>query len=322
MVRARRFLAALFVGALLPVVGCAQQAAPNPKPQAKSADEIAAVRDLGAHEVHRDLVFAERDTGPQRLDLFLPEPSPQRSPLVVYVHGGGWDAGFRYLGGASAEAGATESRTAAELVRSGYAVATVDYRLSGIAQSPAQVEDVAAGVRWLTERAADWHLDPNRVALWGSSAGGLLVSQLGAKTGEPSDPGGGLEGIRAVVNWFGPTDMSAEAEVEHPELDDYARRVVTKFLGCEPVDCPGIADAASPVRNLSGDEPPFLIQHGVDDSIVPLEQSLDFAEAMRELDLPVEVHPYEGVGHGFAPGPRTPAIVETAVDFLDEHLRS
>lgn len=316
MVRARRVFAALLVGAFLPVVGCAA------KPGPVAEEPPKATADLGSFEAHRGLVYAERDTGPQRLDLFLPEPSPQRTPLVVYVHGGGWDAGFRYLDGDLAESGATESRTAERLVRSGYAVATVDYQLSGIAQSPAQVEDVAAAVRWLQQHAAEWHLDPNRVGLWGSSAGGMLVSQLGAVAGDPSRPGGGLDGLRAVVNWFGPTDLSAEAEVEHPDMDDYARRVVTQFLGCEPVDCPDVAEAASPIRNLSGDEPPFLIQHGVSDSVVPLEQSLDFADELRRLGVPVQVHPYEGVKHGFAPGPHTQAIVETATDFLDKRMRN
>lgn len=315
MVRARRVLVALLVGVLLPMSGCAAQ----PVPVAE--EDESATADLGAFEAHRGLVYAERDTGPQRLDLFLPEPGPQRSPLVVYVHGGGWDAGFRYLDGARAEAGATDSRVAERLVRSGYAVATVDYRLSSIAQSPAQVEDVADAVRWLQQRADEWHLDPNRVGLWGSSAGGMLVSQLGAVAGDPLQPGGGLEGLRAVVNWFGPTDLSAEAEVENPDVGDYARRVVTQFLGCEPVECPDVADAASPIGNLSGDEPPFLVQHGVDDSIVPLEQSLDFADELRALGVPVQVHPYEGVEHGFAPGPRTQSIVETAVDFLDKSMR-
>lgn len=313
--RARGALAALFASALVLVNGCATR--PEPVVETTSAT----ARDLGAAEIHRDQEFAQRDTGPLKLDLFLPKRSPQRSPLVVYVHGGGWDAGFRYLDGNVAAAGATESYTAARLLRNGYAVATVDYRLSGIAQSPAQVEDVSEAVRWLQQQAARWRLDPNRVALWGSSAGGLLVSQLGAVADDPSKPGGGLPGISAVVNWFGPSDMSAEAEVSHPELGDYARRVVGQFLGCAPVDCPAVADRASPVRNLSGEEPPFLIQHGVADSIVPISQSFDFADELRSLSVPVEVHPYEGVGHGFAPGPHTPVIAGVVVDFLDEHLR-
>lgn len=316
MVRMRRVVVALLAWVSLLVTGCAVI------PESNADEARSAVRELGAFEVHRDQVFAHRPTGSLKLDLFLPAPSPQRSPLVVYVHGGGWDAGYRYLDGAVATAGAPESSTAEQLLRRGYAVATVDYRLSGVARAPAQVEDVAEAVRWLQGNSGTWHLDPGRVGLWGASAGGLLVSQLGAVAGDPSKPGGGLSGIRAVVNWFGPTDMSAEAEVEHPRLGDYARRVVGQLLGCAPVACPVAADAASPVRNLSGDEPPFLIQHGMDDTIVPIDQSLDFAEELRRRAVPVELHPYEGVDHGFPPGLRTPMIVETAADFLDANLRS
>jgi acetyl esterase/lipase len=263
-------------------------------------------RDLGAREVNRDAVYAERDSGPLRLDPFLPSPRDAPRPLVVYVHGGGWDSGQRQFDERSTSDTADPAQLADPLVRQGFAVATVDYHLSAHAKVADQVLDVGDGVRWLRENSAQWRLDPERVALWGGSAGGHLVSQLGVVAGDP---------VR-----FGPSDMSSEAQLGHPELGGYSRRAVVKVVGCVPVRCPVHAAEASPVKNVSGDEPPFLIQHGTADAIVPVDQSLDLAEELRAHGVPVEMHPYEGVGHGFDGTPLTPRILETAVRFLDAPL--
>jgi acetyl esterase/lipase len=305
-------LAACFALAVLVTTGCSRVSDAD---EARPVD--VAARDLGAASVQRDQVYAERDTGALKLDLFLPAAQAKPTPLVVYVHGGGWDAGVRTL---DADPGAPEALAAQRLLERGYAVATVDYRLTGVAQSPAQVIDVADAVRWLQQRAGQWRLDPGRVGLWGASAGGHLVSQLGAVAGDPTKPGGGLSGIRAVVDWFGPTDMSAEAQVAHPQMQEYARKVVLQLLGCMPVDCPAVAEAASPIKNISGDEPPFLIQQGTVDSLVPIDQSLDFAAALRSRGVTVELHPYEGLDHGFGRGPHNALIVDTVTAFVETHV--
>lgn len=306
---ARRVLAAGF--ALLAVVaaGCSRSEA--------DVAPAAEPRDLGAQQVFRHQVYAQRDTGALRLDLYLPQRRAAETPLVVYVHGGGWDAGVRTL---DADPAAPEARAAQRLLERGYAVAPVDYRLTGVARSPAQFVDVADAVRWLQQNSARWGLDSDRVALWGASAGGHLVAQLGAVAGDPAKPGGGLTGIRAVVDWFGPSDLSAEAQHEHPQLQDYARRAITGLLGCMPVDCPDIADASSPARNVSGDEPPFLIQQGTADSLVPLDQSLDFAAQLRSLGVTAQMHPYQGLDHGFGTGPQTTLIVDALDAFVRTHV--
>lgn len=293
--------------------GCAALAQPT-RPQSATSD-------LGASTVLRNLVFAQRDSGPLTLDLYLPVPASKPVPLVVFAHGGGWEAGDRHLDGAMT--GSIEAQVAAQLVGHGFAVATVDYRLSGLAQAPAQVIDVNDAVHWLQQQSGRWNLDSSDVLLWGESAGAQIVAQLGAVVGDPAKPGGGLPGIRGVVDWFGPSDMSAEALVDHPELKDYSRRVVQKLLGCLPADCPQRADDSSPIKNLSDGMPPFLIQHGTADTIVPVDESLDLAAALRKRGVPVEMHPYEGLDHGFpAHSVLTQQIVDTVVTFADNCLRS
>lgn len=304
----RRAVTLLLVAAALVTAGCAAPASPRERVRAGTGD------DLGADRVLRDRVFARRDGATLRLDLYLPGTAGPH-PLVVYVHGGGWEAGERRI-----RPGSAVGRAARSLLERGYAVATVDYRLSGSADFPAQVVDVADAVRWLRARSGEWGVDPNRIVLWGGSAGGHLVSLVAALADRPDVAGGGVPGVRAVVNWFGPTDMSAHAQLAHPDVDEYARTAVHELLGCLPLRCPRRAAAASPVRRVSGDEPPFLIQHGMADRLVPVEQSLDFAARLRRLGVPVEMHPYSGVEHGFSDLPATAMIVRTMVRFVEHHV--
>ena len=305
--------AVLALATALLVAGCSARAAElRPAPVARP--------DLGAAKVLHNQVFAARETGPLALDLFLPARSGKPRPVVVYVHGGGWEAGNRRLDGDVAASGTAEALASEELLRRGYAVATIDYRLSTVSPAPAQMLDVHDAVRWLQEQSGRWNLDPDRVVLWGGSAGGHLAAQAGVVAGGPAKPGGGLSGIRGVVDWFGPTDVSPAAQVKHPELGDYARRVVERVLGCVPVQCPVTADEASPIKNISGDEPPFLIQHGTADTIVPIDQSLDFADELRKAGVPVAMHPYEGIGHGFSRVPQTQQIVDTMIAFVETRM--
>lgn len=313
MVTVRLKLSALLMGAALFVAGCGVL----PESDAGGAPHVDA--ELGAREVIRDQPYAQRDSGSLKLDLFLPEETGSGpAPLVVYIHGGNWEAGTRNLVPPEGEPPTTEALAAQRLVNNGYAVATVDYRFSRIEPAPAQLEDIAEAVRWLQSAAGEWNVDGQRIALWGGSAGGQLATLAGA-VADGSSPIGRLDGIFAVVNWFGPTDLSAEAERD-TEVGQRIRGIVARFLGCAPVDCPDKAEAASPVKNLSGDEPPFLIQHGTSDEMVPVEQSLDFASEVRKRGGVAEMHPYAGLGHGFGGGPMRPRIIDTMGAFLDSHL--
>ncbi|NNM04865.1 MAG: alpha/beta hydrolase, partial [Gemmatimonadetes bacterium] len=141
----------------------------------------------------------------QRLDLFLPSAGEGPFPLIIWIHGGGWRSGDKRFGG-----NAFQLRALSE----GYAVASLNYRLSGEASHPAQIHDVKTAIRWLREHRKDHRLKTKRVGVWGSSAGGHLVSLLGTSGGVASLEGSdlGVEGrssrVQAVVDWYGPTDLN------------------------------------------------------------------------------------------------------------------
>jgi acetyl esterase/lipase len=202
-------------------------------------------------------------TVPRRiaLDLYTPAGTPP-FPVVVWIHGGSWVSGVRDL---------FPGHPALRLRDRGYAVATIDYRLVPEGFFPAQAHDCKAALRWLRGNADRYGLDRNRVAAWGASAGGHLAALLGTSGGMPAleDPAQGHAGessrVQAVVDWFGPTDYRL--------ADADQQLTAALLLGCPIWVCPEKAALASPVSHVDGSDPPFLIQHGTADRVVPIEHS-------------------------------------------------
>jgi acetyl esterase/lipase len=252
-------------------------------------------------------------SGPQNLllDLYLPLTGSAPHPLVIWVHGGGWSGGSRF----PAPAHATN------LCSLGYAVASIDYRLSGVAVWPAQIQDCKGAIRWLRANAATWGIDPERFGVWGSSAGGHLVAFLGTSGGVPTATIGNvtvdLEGaiggnlgessrVQAVCDWFGPTDFLAMRDF--PSFDHEApTSPESNLLGAAIQTVPDKAATADPITFLTPDDPPFLVMHGTIDTTVPFNQSeLLVAAAQRRAGVATTFFPIQGNGHG-GPGFTTAA---------------
>ena len=229
------------------------------------------------------------------LDLYLPRDVPAKPlPLVVWVHGGGWRKGDK-------------SRTPARgLVADGFAVASINYRLSQHAPFPAQIEDCKAAIRWLRAHASEYHLDPDRIAVWGASAGGHLVALLGTSGDRKEfDVGKHLDQssrVQAVCDWYGPTQfvplgVTAERAARSPRNVDSP---IAMLLGGPISENIDKASLASPMEYVSGDDPPFLILHGEKDKLVPLDQSTRFAEKLEAAGVPVELVVFPEAAHGGA----------------------
>ncbi|HVW72169.1 MAG TPA: alpha/beta hydrolase [Rhizomicrobium sp.] len=239
------------------------------------------------------------DLHPLTLDIYTPKPSPTPLPFVVFVHGGGWDSGDSR----HALAFADLPRALAGLAAQGYVVASVNYRLSQEAHFPAALQDVKAAIRWLRGHAADYGGDSTRLAAWGMSAGGQLAAMAGAACGVARfEPDGKIDYtapsdcVEAVIDWFGPTDLSPSgANKNRPAPTPEGR-----YLGCEPAACaPGIVRLASPLAFISENTPPFLIQQGEADTAVAPAQSQALYDALKKRGVPAELVLYPGVGHGF-----------------------
>ncbi len=258
--------------------------------------------------VLRDLPYVEGGHEQQRLDLYLPKKAGARRPLVVWIHGGGWEAGRK------------EDSPAQWLVGKGYAVASINYRLSQHAVFPAQVHDCKAAVRWLRANAAKYRLAPDRVGVAGDSAGGHLVALLGttANVRELEGNLGNLEQssrIQAVVDFYGPTDFVNW----DPGFNKYAYSVITRLIGGPPQEDKEKARKASPVAYVNKDSAPFLILHGDKDGIVPLAQSQELAKALKKAGVEVDLRVVKGSGHG-GPAFLSPESRKLIEEFFAKHL--
>jgi acetyl esterase/lipase len=251
---------------------------------------------MPALDLRVDVVFGQ--AGGETLLLDIAKPSlcrDQKVPLAVFIHGGAWKAGSK--------AGGVTKPESKMFYQLGFAVASLNYRLAPEHHFPAQIHDCKLAIRFLRRNAAVFGIDPDRIGIWGSSAGGHLVSLMGTADDDDGLEGPGLEGIssriQAVVDHFGPTDIT----VQGGAVSDWGLQTITDFLGCDPRLCPEVARAASPVAYVTADDPPILVLHGEKDQTVPFQQGAIFAEALRLAGNACALIKVKNAGHGFTPTP-------------------
>lgn len=263
----------------------------------------------------RDIAYVRGGHERQKLDLYLPA-SGSGHPLVVWVHGGAWLAGHK------------DNTRATWLLERGYAVASINYRLSQHAQFPAQIEDCKAAIRWLRANAARYGYDPEKIGVWGASAGGHLVALLGT-TGDAKDFGAGDDlgvssRVQAVCDFFGPTDfakMDQQAPVPDRSAHNAADSPESKLIGGPIQENKDKVARANSVTYVSAGDAPFLILHGDKDNTVPAGQSDLLYEALRKADVEATYLVVKGAGHGGPPFD-TPEMRALITTFFDKHLKA
>lgn len=265
--------------------------------------------------VERDIKYGDAPGKSNLLDLYLPKDAPASPlPLIVYIHGGGWRAGDK-----------APCSAASFMVPQGYAFASINYRFSKQAVFPAQLEDCKGAVRWLRAHAGDYHIDPDRIGAWGSSAGAHLAALVAMTVDDPAlqgTVGGNLtfsSGVQCVCDFYGPSDFTKMEEQATAAGIVRDPTKISALLGGSPKEKPDLATAASPVSHVSKSSPPFLILHGGKDKTVPLAQSQELADALRQAGVEVKLIVVPGAAHG-APfsGPQERQEIK---DFFDNRLK-
>lgn len=270
-------------------------------------------------EVVRDVEYGQGGGHPLLLDIYRPQQRSERPiPAVIWIHGGGWRAGDK----------ATASNAPA-IADHGYFAVSINYRLSGEAAFPAAIEDCKCAVRWLRANAAKYGVDPDRIGVWGGSAGGhlaLLVAAAGADAGLEGK--GGNEGVssrvQAVCSFFGPADFT---DATRKQWGQRGAGGVAKFLGGTADEVPELWVLASPATHVSPDDPPTLMVHGEEDPVVPIGQSEYMLAKLQDAKVPAQLIRVKNAGHGFRPmtgvvAPSWDEILASVVKFFDERLKT
>ena len=260
-----------------------------------------------------DLPYAEERPS-QRLDVYLPTTGDGPYPTILGIHGGGFGGGskslYRELGPYFAE--------------QGYAFVAINYRLAPGDSYPAQVADSFCALAWLHANAEEYGFDPNRVVVTGGSAGGYLASMVGTvddpdiylKDCPNEYPTG--EAVQAAVIYYGLYDFTNIDDYRVGDVNGYLKR----FWGAEYEDIPAERlEEMSPIKQIDGSEPPFIILHGTADKDVPSVMSERFAEALEQAGVDVELVLLPDVGHAFERKPLTGEEMTLALGAVDAFLR-
>jgi acetyl esterase/lipase len=270
-----------------------------------------------------ELTFARVNDAPLLLDLYLPErraragcsSPPASTPvgLIIWVHGGAWRGGSR----ASVDLAGMTAR--------GWAVASVDYRLSPVARFPAQAHDIKAAIRFLRAHAADYGYPSSRFVIAGSSAGGHLAALVGVSNAERQ-----LEGnvgsdlsvssdVQAVVSLYGASNLTSILTQSSPHGLSVRVPALELLLGGQPDSVPELTRLASPVFHVDTTDPPLLLLHGDQDNQMPIQQSYELEAAYQKLGLAARLVVVRGAGHG-GPAFTHPDMLELIDGFLRQQL--
>lgn len=304
-------LAILLALTSISAVACSQ---PNPPPP--NRNQLSTAPDPGKlNTVERDVTYGTVDDVDLKMDIYYPAVAAGPVPALLHVHGGGWTKGDKAL-----TAGIIDI---INLLRQGYLVASINYRLAPEYKFPAQIQDVKCAVRYLRAHASEYGIDPDRIGAFGGSAGGHLVALLGVTDDSAGfDNSGGWSQqssrVQAVADMFGPSDLTIIFKGAMPPL-------LIQVFGTRDRNN-DIVVQASPITHVTADDPPFLILHGDRDTLVPVSQSQMLHEKLLAAGITSTLIVVKNAGHGFMPAGGIPdpnpfKLSQLLINFFNQHLK-
>jgi len=263
--------------------------------------------------IDRDITYCSCHESPLKLDIYYPENPDKLSPAILFIHGGGWYSGDK------------EDRDYRDLLQSlvkrGYLVAAVNYRLAPGNKFPAQLEDVTCALHFLKTNYISYGIQPERIGIMGDSAGGHLAALLALKEsccGNDAQTNCFSGKVRAVVDLFGPVDLSLFFETNRSMLIEHV-------FNTDNPEC-DIIRSASPINYVTDDAPPFLIIQGEKDTVVQPEQSILLYQKLQVCGATTSLIMVQNAGHGLKPdgGPLNPSrkeIIQQIGNFFYHYLK-
>lgn len=258
--------------------------------------------------LEKDIDYLVGDNQP-KADLYAPVdiPKGQLCPGIVIIHGGGWVGGDK--------ASSREQNIGNTLARQGYICLSINYVLAtgnGVPTWPENLQQCKTAVRWLRKNASRLQIDPEDIGVIGGSAGGHLASMLGVTgSADGLDPAGPYAEyscqVQAVVDMYGIADLMTWRD--------------SMSMGGTRKEVPDVYRKASPINYLKKGQPPFLILHGTADTTVPVEQSKQFAAAMKTAGVNCQLVILEGAAHTFDLQPKQRDLRPVVIGFFDQFLK-
>jgi acetyl esterase/lipase len=257
----------------------------------------------------KDVEYGKAGTARLLLDVYTPDDEKARHPAVVLIHGGAFRGGDK----------STYRGLAEVLVKQGFVVFSVNYRLAPKYPYPAGLDDVQRAVRWIRAQAPRYTVDPGHIGAIGHSAGGYYAAMLAmrdTRSHEVKELAGFSSKVTCAADFFGPADFCADLGSAH------GTKVIDEFLGMVKKGNEPRWKEASPITYVSKSCAPLYIFHGSKDPLVPVSQSRALYEALKKAKAPAWYMELEGAGHGWRP--QSPAGVRSnkaLAEFLEEHLK-
>lgn len=251
--------------------------------------------------VERDVVYSTVNGYQLTLDIAYRKDLKSPVPAIVHIHGGGWRGGNK------------NSDKAKIFAEHGFVGISINYRLSGIAKFPEGVHDCKTAIRWVRARAEQYNINPNRIGVTGSSAGGHLSALLGTAGGDKYLEGTGdyldySSYVQAVVDHFGPTDFlrmnDQPGRIDHFSPDSPE----SQWLGGPIAELHDLVQKANPITYIDKDDPPTLIIHGENDKLVIFNQSELLYKALKQAGVETKLVRVKNADHGYKPNPTNAAV--------------
>lgn len=239
---------------------------------------------------YKDIVYATVAGKKLGLDLYMPA-GVQAPPLLVWVHGGRWSRG-------------TKATVPKAFVENGIATASLDFRQSTEARFPAAVHDIKAAIRFLRAKAPEYGYRTDRIAIAGSSSGGHLAALVGVTNGQKELEGTGgnymnqPSDVQAIVSYYGASNLTTILAQSTPYGLGVRRPALESLLGALPENTKELAQLASPVFHVDGNDPPLLLLHGDQDPQMPINQSHELEGVYKKAGLDVYFDVVHGAAHG------------------------
>lgn len=249
-------------------------------------------------KVHFDVSYCEQKDPLQLADVYMPaagdiEHQP-RFPAIIAIHGGAWISGDKRF----------DALHCRKMAQKGYVVMAINYRLAPKHKHPAQIDDCREALRWLNEHAQEYHIDPEKLGVWGYSAGGHLAALMATDRREEDPP------IRVCVAGGAPCDLGMIPEDS---------RALAGFLGGTRRALSDVYSKASPIEHVSSDDPPILLYHGDADELVPIAYASKMHKKLQECGVACEYLVLPGKSHIMAFVDAKG--IATSIDFFDRHLK-